>query len=485
MVVAVALAVGLSRADPALAATGVTFEVSVSSAYLRASPSATATPTYSVFQGQTYAITGRSADSTWVALDYAGGANGTWIRANFGTIEGNLNTVPVGASSVSAPAGTPVPTTAAGGGMGGSTSTAGPVVQNLTISVNSTFVRDAPSWTAVRIASLFQGQAVGVVARDAASQWLLIRLHPQSGWVPAGVGQLSGDILRLPVAGAGTTVAAPSATPIPTTAAGATPGVPSQTGGGGSQGTSLLAFYPWTSATPDSPMPPWIPALSAGMRAKYQLALASGRDPRMFTISGDCNSEGPYYLELVAVGAINTSGYPFVNNAIQQFRQSFFHVSIGVSGGATTSSVQNQLFSPPTLCRPGEDPFECELRSSNASIIFIMLGTGDHHDWQNFERNYRQLIEKSLLARTLPVLMTKPDGLEWQEGGAPDHYINDVIRRLGREYDVPVLDFWLAAQQMERGGLQDDPGNDFHYSAEAMGVHVMATLQTLYVIWHG
>lgn len=483
--VALALAgvmlVEIGGVRPVQAAAGVTFTVSVSSAYLRASPSSSATPTYSVFQGQTYAITGRSSDSAWVALDFAGGANGTWIRASFGVIEGNLSTLSVTGSSAG-PAASPPPaaTTVAVWGGAGAAPVAGPVVMNLTITVPSTYVRDAPSWTSNRLASLFQGKQVGVVARDATSQWLFIRIHPTPGWVPAGVGELERDILLLPVAGAASVTTVPAATPVPSGAVPA-PGAPTPA----RTTPSLAQFYPVVTSVRDTPLPPWIPVLTPRMWNLYWSGLAKGLDPRMFTIAGDCNSEGPYYLELVAVGHINTSGYPYVNAAIQQFAPSFFHPSIAVSGGATASSVLNKLFSPPTLCRPGETPFACELRTTRASIVFIMLGTGDHRDWENFEKNYRRLIETALQAGALPVVMTKPDALESQEGGAPEGYINDVIRRLAREYEVPLLDFWLAAQQMEHGGLLDEPFNDFHYSAEAMGVHVIATLQTLYTIWHG
>jgi hypothetical protein len=458
---------------PAQAATGVTFTVAVESAYLRAAPAAAATPTYSVFKGQMYAVTGRTADGSWVTLDYAGGSNGTWIRASFGAIDGSLSSVAVRADapasqatpapSSGGPAPTPIPS--------GPVSVVGPVVMQLTITANSTYVRDAPSWDSNRVASLFQGSRVGVIARDAASQWLFVRLHPVPGWVPAGVGQLDGNVLSVPVAGGGGTGAGGAA---------ATPSGPS----GPAAGLPALN-YPVTGATPEGPLPAWIPTITTRMRTLYQRGLAQGRDPRMFTIAGDCNSEGPYYLELVAVNHIDTRDRPYLNTVIQQFRPSFFHQSQAVYGSANTTLVMNPLFTNPQLCQPGETPFECELRRSRASIMFIMLGTGDHTQWQNFEANYRRLIETTLRAGALPVLMTKPDALETLEGGAPPNYINDVIRRLGREYEAPVLDFWLAAQQMENGGLLDEPGNDFHYSAEAMGVHVIATLQVLYRLWTG
>ena len=77
------------------------------------------------------------------------------------------------------------------------------------------------------------------------------------------------------------------------------------------------------------------------------------------------------------------------------------------------------------------------------------------------------------------------DALESEEGGATPGYINDVIRRLGAEYDVPVVDMWKATRDLRDGGLTDEPGHDFHLNAEAIGVHVIATLQMLYRLLNG
>src|SRR5688572_21617831 len=111
-----------------------------------------------------------------------------------------------------------------------------------------------------------------------------------------------------------------------------------------------------------------------------------------------------------------------------------------------------------------------------------MLGTGDQFQWQNFETNYRRLLDHALMQNVLPVLVTKADALESEEGGAPEGYINDVIRRLAVEYELPLFDFYKAIQELPNHGLIDEPGHDFHLNAEAIGVHVLGTMQTLYSI---
>ena len=152
-------------------------------------------------------------------------------------------------------------------------------------------------------------------------------------------------------------------------------------------------------------------------------------------------------------------------------------------GGYNARSVMDPLWANPSLCQPGESPLACELRVNNSSIVFIALGTGDQYAWRDFEKNYRKIIEYTIGQSVLPVLVTKADSLEFQQGGAEAQFINNVIRRLGQEYDVPVLDLWLAVQGLPNGGLVREGGQDFHLSNEGNTRHNLITLQTLDVIW--
>ncbi len=107
------LAVPLSAA----AATGVSFTLQRTSAFARVSTDMGSVRAASLFEGQTYAVTGRTADNLWVRLDIAGLRTEAWMQAAFGQISGNLSSVPVTVPSVVNPAalgGTPAPTAAPG-----------------------------------------------------------------------------------------------------------------------------------------------------------------------------------------------------------------------------------------------------------------------------------------------------------------------------------------------------------------------------------
>ena len=80
-----------------LSAAGITtFTVSVKSTFLRTQPSFSALAAYSVFQSQDYTVLGRTADNSWLQLDFAGASTGApWIFSGYGSVAGNLADVPV------------------------------------------------------------------------------------------------------------------------------------------------------------------------------------------------------------------------------------------------------------------------------------------------------------------------------------------------------------------------------------------------------
>jgi hypothetical protein len=441
----------------AWAAGDVTFTVTVASAYLHAEPAARAQRTYSVFRGNTYPITGRTPDGAWVSLDFASATAGTWIPADLGTVAGTLDSIPAGDATfetpllVGAPT-APVATSSQPAATGASSVLGIPgKTLNLTITEPSLFAVDSPEAGANRIASLFRGQHYVAVQRDPNADWLQIRLYGvELVWVPASAGTLDGNILNLPQPGAILLAAPPE---------------------------------PGFGPGPTGPLPAWIPTITAHMRDVYAQATLHERDRRMFTVVGDCNSLSYYYLQLVAKNIIDLQGNDYLGNVIDEFKPAFYRDSVAVSGGFNVSSVLDPAWSSPRACQANESPFACELRVSRASIVFIGLGTGDQFDWQNFAANDRRLIEYALANGVLPVLVTKSDALEHQEGGAPLNFINDDVRALAQEYDVPLLDFDAATAGLPNHGLVDEPGSDFHLSGAGMGMHVLSTLETLDAIW--
>lgn len=431
------LAALLLSVVPTVTASPITFTLTIKSAFLREGPAFTAPRVASVFKGQTFNVTGRNAEASWLRLDVAGVPGEAWLPAAYGQVQGNVNSAPVVGTTV-----TPAPAALAG-----ATPSAAPSAR-FTITAKSAFARSAPSWNALAVASLFKGQSFAALGRSQDGQWVQI-LHAQGPlWVAASAGKLSQAVPTVGETTLAHTAAAPSA---------------------------ANAERP--------PMPAWIPVITPHMRQIYAQSEQNGRDPTAFALAGDCNSESYLYTELVAGGLFDLTRYPYLIAAKDRFYPSFLRKSVAVNGGFGAHSMFDPLWADPQQCQPGEGPFACELRVTRSSLVFIQLGTGDHLLWRDFEANYRKMIDYALQNGVLPVLVTKADALESQIGKTPPDYINDVIRRLGKEYDVPVMDFALATQPYYNHGLQREGGNDFHLSVDGIEVHILTTLQTLDVIW--
>ena len=65
----------------------------------------------------------------------------------------------------------------------------------------------------------------------------------------------------------------------------------------------------------------------------------------------------------------------------------------------------------------------------------------------------RQIVDIIIQAGALPVLSTKADNVEG------DHSINRVTAEVAYEYDIPLFNFWLAADYLPNHGLDPEREN--------------------------
>ncbi len=444
---------------PAAANNGVTFTLIPKSAYTRAQPSLNAIKSFSVFKGLTYLVLAQDPTRTWVQIKIPPTQAG-WVPLSYGTVNGDLSTVPVVADSIDP--GTPAPEAANSAPPPAQPSakpSASPAIDiatlKLTLTARSAFARSAPDMAAARIASLFKGQSFTAFMRDATSSWLYIVLPDgRRAWVSAGAGKLSGNILALPTASDDVLHAIEASTPSPT-----------------------------PRATPPETLPAWIPVITSRMQEIYDRAPNRGLDRWMFTVAGDCNSDDYWYRQRLARGEV-IPGSEYTLSLVGYIRNALWRKSLAARGSFTAASMFNPVWADRTVCRKGEGPLTCELRLTRASVVFIGLGTGDHlpGQWNSFEANYRPVIEYTLKTGALPVLVTKGDDLEMLEGGAPSGYLNNIVRRLGQEYEVPVFDLALGLKTLPNSGLAEEPGNDFHLSFPGLSLRNLGILQIMYLL---
>jgi len=235
---------------------------------------------------------------------------------------------------------------------------------------------------------------------------------------------------------------------------------------------------------------PIVPVVSDTARRVYQHGLELGRNPKAFAKVGDCGGTPSWFLGAFDGPAdqYRLGEYGYLQETIDRFAGSFAHESVAARPGFNASAIFSPLWSDPERCRPGEGPLICEIRVTNASFAFIMMGSNDVWHPDEFEPQMRRAIEDMIERGVVPVLSTKADNIE------QDNSINATIVRLAQEYDVPLWNFWRAAQPLPNYGLQDDgvhltwAGMRFD-DAEAMQngwpVRNLTALQALDAVWRG
>ncbi len=252
--------------------------------------------------------------------------------------------------------------------------------------------------------------------------------------------------------------------------------------------TPTLAPDAWQSM-------PIVPVVDANTRRLYAIGQQLGNDPHAFSILGDCLSlpnslftdygKGPGHYDLAEFG--------YLQPAIDWFHDSFNRQSVSLGNGFTSAAVLSPLMADPKQCRSDENPMECEYRLHHPSYALIAVGTDDYQSTPDaYEARMRQIIEYSISRGVIPILRTKADDREGNDA------FNKALARLAYEYDIPLWNFWAAAQLLPSHGLLDDQGHltwadpdnwnhsDYPNSMQvAVPVYNLTALQTLDAVWRG
>jgi hypothetical protein len=174
----------------------------------------------------------------------------------------------------------------------------------------------------------------------------------------------------------------------------------------------------------------------------------------------------------------------------------FANVSLAAGVGWSSLHVVDPSMANEALCDEEETPLECEYRHVKPSVAIIMLGTNDVPGISNlaYEAAMREIIEISLEKGVIPVITTIPPmhrtGMESRVAT-----FNSILANLANEYEIPLLDYWSALQNLPNQGIGSDgvhptraPGlEDGVLSAENLRYGIpmrnLVTLQALDAIW--
>jgi hypothetical protein len=239
---------------------------------------------------------------------------------------------------------------------------------------------------------------------------------------------------------------------------------------------------PAYSPTPDLRLPPeqwqdWpiVPEISPRASEIYLTGLAMGNNPRAFSKIGDCQNVPEAFLGIYDVGGYSFSpGFEYLQESVEHYSGSFNREGEAVRGGFNASSVLLPLWANAKVCQPGENPMECENRIHNPSVVIISLEV-----WfagrteERYEKYMREIIEYNISQGTLPILSTKADNVEG------NHFINYTSAKLAYEYDLPLWNFWRAAQPLPNNGLDPADETGFHLNLDGWNMRSFTALQVL------
>ena len=226
---------------------------------------------------------------------------------------------------------------------------------------------------------------------------------------------------------------------------------------------------------------PIIPEVTETAREIYRKGIAMGNNPRAFSKVGDCQNVKQAFLGFFDHPGKyeGLTGIDDLQETIENFQGYFDRDGQSTQYGFNAAAVLSPLWADPDICLPDETPLECELRITRPTFVLVSLEfwfAGRTPDV--YERYMRKIIEYTIAQGAVPILATKADNIE------KDYSLNLTTARLAYEYDIPLWNWWAAAQPLGDHGI--DPYRDgFHISVQAWNIRSKTFLQTLDHLWKG
>lgn len=245
---------------------------------------------------------------------------------------------------------------------------------------------------------------------------------------------------------------------------------------------------PDVTPTPDTrPLPadwrewPVVPTLSPWLAEVYARSQELGNDPRHFSVAGDCQNvpnaflgfyddEERYYF---------TDSDRYLQETVDNFAGTWSRDGLAVDGGSNFPAIFTPLRADPELCEDDESPLACEIRTYKPSFMIISMEfVYEGRTAENYEQYLREVVDYALSQNVIPILITKADNVE---GG---HRINLATAQVAYDYDIPLINWWRAAQPLAGHGIdwaRDEGGRPegFHITAESWSVRSYVALETL------
>jgi len=226
---------------------------------------------------------------------------------------------------------------------------------------------------------------------------------------------------------------------------------------------------------------PIIPEVTNTTREIYRQGIEMGNNPNTFSKVGDCQNVKQSFLGFFDHPGKyeGLTGIEGLEDTIENFQGYFDRDGQSTQYGFNAAAVLSPLWANPDICLPDETPLECEIRIIRPTFVLISLEFWfEGRTSDIYERYMRQIIEYTISQGAVPILATKADNIE------KDHSLNLATAQLAYEYDIPLWNWWAAAQPLGDHGIDKDR-DGFHITVQAWNIRSKTFLQTLDHLWKG
>lgn len=314
------------------------------------------------------------------------------------------------------------------------------------------------------------GRRVIVDGRDKDNQWLHVQSEQGIGYVAASAVKLTGDMNDLPIV----------------------------------DGNLPQIALPESIPVDDPAQYPIMPQIPEFTHELYRRGLAMGNRRDVFAKAGDCmTADNHLFLGQFGEGQYNLGAYGSLKEVIDYYSRvpvtnwlgnSLVAHSQAAITGFNVITVEDPTFADPAPCNNGETPLSCEYRLVRPSLAIIMFGTNDVMDLNaaQFDFYLRLVVMDTIKSGVIPLLSTFP-GIP---GVSPkSDQFNQIIFQVARDYQVPVMNLWLALQPLPGHGrnpdsvylsrLDDTNVSSFEQDNLRYGYTLrnLLTLQALDIVW--
>lgn len=200
---------------------------------------------------------------------------------------------------------------------------------------------------------------------------------------------------------------------------------------------------------------PILPAHLGQARAIFERGQALGRDARVMSKVGDCNSVVWQFLHPFGENQYDLGPYAHLQPVVDYYATSFATHTQAGHAGLNSRAITDPFWTNPNFCEPEESSLQCEYRLRNPAVAMIMFGTNDMFVLtpEQFDQSLRSIVQQTIDAGIVPVLSTFPRHLSY-----PDRSVefNKLVVRIALDFDIPLVNLWLALEPLPTHGIARD-----------------------------